>query len=89
MTGPDSMMLVHSALALPVGAALGVVHFRSLFRVTHLLLAGRLWGVALQCARFAFLGGTLWAIAQWGPLPLLCALAGVLLGRAHVLRSVS
>lgn len=87
MTVPDSMTLVFSALALPLGAALGVVHFRTLFTVTQLLLAGRLWGVALQLARFAILGGTLWAVAQWGALPLLCALAGILLGRARALRS--
>lgn len=87
MTAPDPHTLVLSVAAFATGTALGIVHFRSLLAVTHLLLAGRLWGVALQMARFALLFGVLWAIAQLGPLPLICGLAGILTGRSYVIRS--
>ncbi|MWD26144.1 hypothetical protein E0K89_001475 [Aquicoccus sp. SCR17] len=78
--------LAAALAALPAGALAGWVHFASLRRVTSLLVAGRISGVALQVGRFALLGGVLWLFAQWHPVVLLAGSAGIMAGRACALR---
>ena len=69
------------------GFTLGLAHFLSLSRVVQMLVGGPVGlGLVLQLVRFAVLGGALYEIAQLGPLPLLAALAGVILARVLVLR---
>ena len=77
-----------AALAGLAGLALGVLHFRSLERVTALLVQGRLAGVALQIGRLAVLAVFLWLCARGGPWTLLAGAAGLLAGRALILRGV-
>lgn len=72
--------------ALAGGTALGWLHFYTLARVSDMLLAGRIAGVALQVARFAVLGLFLWFCATQGWPVLLAATTGVLLGRWILLR---
>ncbi|MEY8880830.1 ATP synthase subunit I [Donghicola sp. XS_ASV15] len=69
------------------GVLLGMVHFYSLGRVVEMLVHGPAGlGLLLQLFRFAVLGAGLYGIAQLGPLPLICAAAGVVLARSLVLR---
>lgn len=84
MTAPSAVLwAIPAAIA---GFALGWLHFTSLSRVTHLLLAGRMSAVALQLARFALLAGFLFLCAQAGPAALVAGAAGVLAARIWVLR---
>ena len=76
-------------LALPAfaaGYAAGMLHFRSLALVASRMVEGRLSAVALQLGRLAALGVFLWLCALAGPEVLIAAAAGLLLGRARVLR---
>lgn len=68
------------------GVAVGWAHFRSLRMVTERIVAGRLSAVALQLARLALLTLFFVLCARFGALPLVAAAAGVLAGRAAVLR---
>ncbi|WP_092464960.1 ATP synthase subunit I [Donghicola eburneus] len=79
-----TMFIAFGGLA---GFILGLAHFLSLSRVVQMLVGGPVGlGLVLQLVRFAVLGGALYGIAQLGPLPLLAALAGVILARVLVLR---
>jgi F1F0 ATPase subunit 2 len=74
---------------LAAGAAIGAVHFMSLRWNVRMLAAGRslLPAVAVQLARFAFIGAALAAIAiYFGALPLLAATAGILAARTVIIR---
>ena len=77
-----------AALAGLAGLALGVLHFRSLERVTALLVQGRLAGVALQIGRLAVLAVFLWLCTRGGTWPLVAGGAGLMAGRALVLQRV-
>lgn len=68
------------------GVGMGWLHFRGLRRVAEGLVAGQMRAVLLQVGRLALLGLFLFACAQFGPLTLIMAAAGVLAGRAFVLR---
>ena len=83
MSGQTIILALAAALT---GAAAGWLHFTLLGHVTALLVAGRLSGVALQLGRFALLGALLWLCAQGGAVVLLACLAGILAGRAVVMR---
>jgi len=83
-TDPHTLSL--AAAALMAGGLLGWAHFASLARVTQLLLAGRVGGVALQVGRFCVLGGFFLLCARGGAEVLLAAAAGVLAGRSVALR---
>ncbi|MGI3166069.1 ATP synthase subunit I [Pseudooceanicola sp. 200-1SW] len=76
-------------LAALLGLGLGVVHFASLRRVTDLYLGpGRApaRALALQLARLALLVAVFVLLAGLGAYPLLAGAAGLVLGRALVLR---
>jgi hypothetical protein len=73
-------------LAALAGAVLGWIHFRSLHAVTELLLEGRFSAIALQLTCFAILAAFLFICGRLGTVPLLAAAAGVMAGRAIVLR---
>jgi hypothetical protein len=76
----------YAVLAALAGTLVGWLHFRSLRAVTERLVAGRLSAVALQLTRFAALALFLYVCARFGAVPLLAAAAGVMAGRAIVLR---
>ncbi|MBS0126021.1 hypothetical protein KB874_18200 [Aestuariicoccus sp. KMU-90] len=75
-----------AATALLAGLALGLFHFATLARLIALLVAGRMVAVPLQLARFALLVPFLWIAAQFGAAVLLAGAAGILAGRALLLR---
>ncbi len=78
-----------AGLAIPAALAGGVagwLHIRSLRPVADGLLKGDPMAVVLQIARFVGLGIFLYLCARLGAAPLLAAAAGVLIGRAVVLR---
>ena len=81
-----------AALLLPLaalaGLALGIAHFRTLRWVSDLLIQGRLAGIGVQIARLAVLAVFLWLCARGGPSTLLAGAAGLLAGRALILRGV-
>lgn len=73
-------------LAALAGFGAGWLHFRSLEQVARRLAEGRLSAVALQIARLALLGFSLFLLAKAGAAPLLAGAAGLMLARARVLR---
>ncbi len=79
-----SVVLVPLAVAAGYGA--GLLHFRSLRRVTDMMVAGRRAAVPLQFARLAGLGMMLLLAALAGAAVLIAAAVGVLAGRARALR---
>lgn len=85
MSGAASPLML-ALLAFPAGVLAGWVHFTTLGRVAGLLAAGRFSAVALQVLRLALLGGFLWLCAWFGAAALLSGAAGIMAGRALVLR---
>ena len=83
---PDVTTLILAVLAALAGAGIGWLHFSSLERVAEMIVAGRLSAIGLQLGRLVLLGGVLWLFAQGGALVLLAGAAGVLAGRAIVMR---
>ena len=79
-------LALQAIAAAAAGYGAGLLHFRSLARVADGLLEGRLSVVLLQLARLAAVGVFLYLCALVGPAALIGAAAGVLLGRARVLR---
>lgn len=73
-------------LAALAGLGLGWAHFASLQHIARMITAGRISAVGLQVARFAVLAGALWLFAQGGAVVLLAGAAGILTGRAIVMR---
>ncbi|MBN8186367.1 MAG: N-ATPase subunit AtpR [Salipiger thiooxidans] len=73
---------------LAAGLALGLFHFATLHRVTALYVGGGSApkALALQLGRFALLVAGLVLLALWGATALLAGAAGVMIGRAVVLR---
>lgn len=70
------------------GWLLGRAYFAALDHTLHWWLAGQARrAIALQAVRLGLLALALAMVAKLGALPLLCALAGILLARARVLRS--
>lgn len=86
MIAPDPATLVLAVLAIIVGFGAGWLHFASLQRVAEMIVEGRLPAIGLQLVRFAALGCLLWIFAKGGALVLLAGAAGILAGRALVLR---
>lgn len=78
--------LLHMALAAVAGAVAGTVFFASLAPVARMLAAGRIEAVGLQVLRFVALGLVLWLMARGGAAVLLSGAAGVMAGRALVMR---
>ncbi|MBC57211.1 MAG: hypothetical protein CL814_09755 [Confluentimicrobium sp.] len=76
----------YAVLAALAGTLVGWLHFRSLRAVTERLVAGQLSAVALQMARIAALALFLYVCARFGAVPLLTGAAGIMAGRAIVLR---
>lgn len=75
------------ALAAAVaGFAAGWLHFASLGQVAEMIVAGRLTAIWLQLGRLAALAAFLFLCAQGGAPVLIAAAAGLLAGRAFVLR---
>lgn len=73
--------------AFAAGLALGTLHFLALRRVANAVVDGALAAaLLLQGARLAVLGTALFGLALAGPVPLLAALAGVIVARRIVLR---
>ncbi len=87
MTGQLDMVAI-AVLAALAGAGAGYLHFRALRGLADQLALGRVWGAALQAARFAGLALFLYGCARLGPLALIAAAAGLLAGRALVMRQV-
>ncbi|MCA8883460.1 MAG: hypothetical protein KDA50_06905 [Rhodobacteraceae bacterium] len=81
---PQTVLLM--LLAAPVGGLAGWLHFATLARVADLFVAGRLSAVGLQLARLAVLGAFLWLCSRGGAAVLIAGAAGVLAGRAIVMR---
>ncbi|MCB1395878.1 MAG: hypothetical protein H6898_14445 [Rhodobacter sp.] len=88
MTLADPTTLGLAALAALAGLAAGWVHFASLAPIARMLTQGRMLAVALQVARLAVLGLVLWGFARGGALVLVAGAAGILAGRALVMRRV-
>ena len=84
------MTVLILALHLAGGAAIGALYFGSLWWNAQLFeRAGRLRTLlASMAARFALLGGVLFAASLEGAMPLLATALGVLLARTAVLRRV-
>jgi F1F0 ATPase subunit 2 len=82
--------LALQALAgLAAGLLLGLVHFRSLRRVSNAYVDGHAArAAALQIARMAIMIAVLFALARVGALCLLAGAGGVLLGRRLVMRGM-
>ncbi|MGP3698957.1 N-ATPase subunit AtpR [Rhodobacter sp. NSM] len=80
------MTVLLALAALAAGAMAGWLHFRSLRIVSDRLLRGDLTAVTLQLARLGLLAGFLVLCSRGGALPLIAGAAGVLAGRAIVLR---
>ncbi|MAS05497.1 MAG: hypothetical protein CL534_12545 [Ahrensia sp.] len=72
-------------IALAVGFAAGLFHFRSLKGVARRLANGDLTAIALQLGRLALLGAILFGMALFGAQALLAGAAGVLFARRRVL----
>lgn len=73
--------------SLGAGILLGIAYFATLARTVRHFSEGRAVRAAgLQLARFAVLGGTLYAMVRLGALPLLAGGAGILIGRHLVMR---
>lgn len=86
MSWPAPLTLIYASAALLAGLGLGWLHFSSLQRVTGMLLAGDGRAVLLQVGRLAVLGLFLFLCVKAGGLVLIAAAAGILAGRAIVLR---
>lgn len=73
---------------LTAGFLLGLAHFRTLAKVTDLYLSGGspARAIGFQLARFALLGGVLFALAMGGALPLLAGALGLVVARNVVLK---
>lgn len=82
----DTQTVLLALLALPAGAVAGWLHFSSLSRVADMFVAGKMSAIGLQLLRFALLGAFLWLCTQGGAPVLIAGAAGVLAGRAYVLR---
>lgn len=72
-------------VALFLGYAAGLVHFRSLRAVARRLAAGEVSAVALQLGRLVVLGGLLFVMALFGAQALLAGAAGVIAARRRIL----
>ena len=68
------------------GLGAGWLHFASLEWVANRIVEGRLSAIGLQLGRIVLLGGILFLFAQGGALVLIAGAAGILLGRAIVLK---
>ena len=80
-----------AVLHLPLGVALGILYFNSLWRSVGMMtsattLKASFIAIAL---RFALLGAVLLPISLEGALPLLLTAAGVMAGRFLVMRRVT
>lgn len=75
------------AALLPLGMLVGVVHFATLRRSAGLMAQARTTkALLLMAARFALTAGVLVLASLEGATPLLVTSAGLMLGRAAVLR---
>ena len=83
---PDASSLIFSLLAGLAGLGVGWLHFASLEWVANRIVEGRLSAIGLQLGRLVLLGGILFLFAQGGALVLIAGTAGILLGRAIVLK---
>ena len=73
---------------LPLGVALGIVHFSAVRRTAQALVEARGGeAVALVAGRIALTGGTLLLVGLEGALPLLATAAGLTIGRLAVIRA--
>lgn len=86
MTGNMSFILAF--MAVPAGAVVGWLHFRSLRSVADLIVGGNRRALVLQLLRLAGMTGFLVLAAQGGAPVLLAAAGGILLGRWQILRAV-
>ena len=86
MTLPEFQTLALVAGALVTGTAAGWLHFASLARIADMILAGHLRAIALQLLRILLLAAFLWLCTRGGPAVLFAGAAGVLAGRALVMR---
>jgi F1F0 ATPase subunit 2 len=89
VTEHEMVMLVANASAwLAIGALLGAFHYLTLRRNAQMLVTGSsvLKLVTLQLIRFAVMAGVLVIVTRdYGALPLLVAMLGVLVSRTAVL----
>lgn len=83
---PDVSSLMFALLAGLAGLGAGWLHFASLEWVANRIVEGRLSAIGLQLGRIVLLGGILFLFAQGGALVLIAGAAGILLGRAIVLK---
>ncbi|MBB41416.1 ATP synthase subunit I [Hyphomonas adhaerens] len=83
---PDVSSLIFALLAGLAGLGAGWLHFASLEWVANRIVEGRLSAIGLQLGRIVLLGGILFLFAQGGALVLIAGAAGILLGRAIVLK---
>ncbi|WP_252737762.1 ATP synthase subunit I [Citreicella sp. C3M06] len=81
------MPLGLALLAALAGVLAGYLHFKSLRAVSDRLASGQLLAVAIQIARLVAMALFLYLCARLGTPALLGAGAGVLIGRALVLRA--
>lgn len=83
---PDVSAFIFALLASLAGLGAGWLHFASLEWVANRIVEGRLSAIGLQLGRLVLLGGILFLFAQGGALVLIAGTAGILLGRAIVLK---
>ncbi|MBB4301026.1 F1F0 ATPase subunit 2 [Rhodobium orientis] len=83
MTADVFSILLHVALGLVAGFAVGLVHFRLLWWNTQMLLGAgsAVAAIAVIVLRFAVLVGVFVLLAQFGALALLAGAVGVLAAR--------
>lgn len=86
MTMPDATTIGLTLLAALAGTGAGWLHFSSLSRIAGMITEGKLSAVGWQVGRMILMAGLLWLFVQGGALVLLAGAAGVLAGRALVMR---
>ncbi|MCW2305909.1 ATP synthase subunit I [Rhodobium gokarnense] len=88
MTAGILPLLLHFALGLAAGFAVGLLHFRLLWWNTQMLLGSgsAVAAIAVVVLRFAVLIGAFVLLAQFGALALLAGAVGVLAARQVAVR---
>jgi N-ATPase, AtpR subunit len=87
--GNDALaVFVESWAWLAIGGLVGAFHFLTLRRSARMLATGSSLsvGLVLHLIRFPVIAGVLVLVAQYGALPLLAAMLGILAARSAVLR---
>jgi hypothetical protein len=81
---PAAGLAAGLVIGLAAGFMLGLVHFRTLRLVSDRLVQGDITAIALQLGRFVVLAVALFGLAKLGAVPLLAAMAGIIVARGRV-----